>query len=65
MEIVLYYLGIGFLMNLVPALLLFYKGMGRGYVMLPHPMIFFLTVFSWPMTLWMYIERFTKGNKND
>lgn len=63
-EIVLYYIGIGFLMNLVPALFVFYKGQEKGYVMIPHPMIFFMTIFSWPLTLWNYIERFT-GKKKD
>lgn len=64
MEYIYFYVAIGFVLNLALSLLNFYRASGDGYVMLPHPMIFFLTIFSWPKTLWDLIASFGKDEEN-
>jgi len=66
LEFITYYIVIGFVLNLALALFYFYRGTDEGYMVLPHPTIFFLTIFSWPKTLWDIITGFTrKDGSND
>lgn len=60
MDFVYFYLAIGLLLNVVLSLINFYRASEAGYVILPHPMIFFLTIFSWPKTLWDLIASYGK-----
>lgn len=62
-DFILYYVGIGFVFNLALALFYFYRGTDEGYMVLPHPTIFFLTIFSWPKTLWDIISNLTSKEK--
>jgi hypothetical protein len=65
MDYYLYYLVIGFHLNVILSLLNFHRGIGEGYIVLPHPMIFFLTIFTWPKTLWDVIANFGKDDEDD
>lgn len=58
LDFILFYIAVGFVINLAQSLFLFYKGGEDGYIILPHPMIFFLTIFSWPITLWELVKTF-------
>jgi hypothetical protein len=62
-DFILFYIGIGFVLNLAFALFYFYRGSDEGYTVLPHPTIFFLTIFSWPKTLWDLIAQITSKEK--
>lgn len=64
MDFVYFYLAIGLLLNVGLSLTNFYRASDRGYVVLPHPMIFFLTIFSWPKTLWDLIASFGKDEED-
>lgn len=62
MDWILYYVVVGFVLNTGLALWNFYVASEGGYVILPHPFIYFLTMFAWPKTLWDII---VQRNDND
>lgn len=64
LDIIVYYLFIGLIFNVALALHSFYRANDEGYVIVPHAMIFFLTIFSWPYTLWGMIASFGKESDN-
>lgn len=64
LEFVQFYIVIGFLINLISGLWIFYRGKDDGYFLVPEPMIFFLTIFSWPKTLWDMIANTGKDDDN-
>lgn len=64
-EYIIYYVAIGFVLNTFLALMVFYKNEKEGYVAIPHMPIYFLTIFSWPITLWHLIGDFNQKDDKD
>jgi xanthine/uracil permease len=58
-----FYIGVGFVLNTALSLINFYRASKEGYIVLPHPMIYFLTIFSWPKTLYDLVVSFGKDNE--
>jgi hypothetical protein len=50
-------------LNTALSLINFYRASKEGYIVLPHPMIYFLTIFSWPKTLYDLVVSFGKDNE--
>ena len=65
MDYFLYYVFIGFVLNTGLALFNFYSGQSRGYIIIPHPFIYFLTIFAWPKVLWDLIAQLTSKDDDD
>lgn len=65
LDFILFYIIVGFVLNTSLALFNFYRNMGEGYIVIPHPFVYFLTIFSWPQTLWDVIAGFGKKDDED
>ncbi len=63
MDFVYFYVAIGFVLNTAIALWNYYAGRARGYIVIMDPFLYFLTIFSWPKTLFDLIAQF--GKKDD
>lgn len=64
-DFILFYCFVGFVLNTALTLRAFYGGADKGYVILPEPFIYFITMFSWPKTLWDIIASFGKDEEDD
>lgn len=65
MDYILYYVFIGFILNTGLALWNFYNASEEGYIILPHPFVYFLTIFAWPKTLWDLVASFNSRDDRD
>lgn len=66
LDFYIYYILIGFHLNLIVSLFIFYRAdMEGGYVALPHPVIFFITIFTWPYTLFGLISNLFSKDEDD
>lgn len=65
LDFILFYIIVGFVYNTSLALFNFYRNMKEGYIVIPHPFVYFLTIFSWPKTLWDMIASLSKEHDED
>lgn len=65
LDFVIFYVFVGFVLNTGLSLYNLYRGQTQGYVLLPEPFIYFLTIFSWPKTLWDLIASFNRKDETD
>lgn len=64
-DFILFYIAIGLFFNVGVALYTYYSNVGKGYIVVPHPFIWFLTIFSWPKSLWDLIDGLGKKEEDE
>jgi hypothetical protein len=64
LDFIIFYIGVGFVLNTALALFNFYRNVDSGYIVVPHPFVWFLTIFSWPKTLWDVIANLTNKDED-
>lgn len=65
LDFIIFYSLVGFFLNTGIVLFNLYFPEEKGYVRLPEPFIWFVTIFSWPYTLYQMICSFGKERNDD